>query len=347
MWPCYHRLGIVVGILFLGGITASAFGQAAPKRPAPRQAAAPPRSGGQPGRQQPARQPPAQQQPAARQGKQAAPKRPAAPFQLSRDDVARLDQALQTWQESSQEIKTFRCQFTLLEYDTVFGKVDADGNIIPAQSQGELKYATPDKGLYHITHRWNQAEKKFKQQPGEHWICDGKAIFEFNQEKQQLIEHVLPKNLQGKAIQDSPLPFVFGSDPGKLKQRYFLRIVTPPGVQGAIWLEAHPRFRGDAENFSLATLILDEETLLPSALELVMPNGKTRKVYRFEESKVNDPFRFFQRDFSKPSLPSGWTKVVDAPPAAPGPSASTGPSAQKPPPQGQPQARRPMREQLK
>ena len=37
----------------------------------------------------------------------------------------------------------------------------------------------------------------------------------------------MPPELQGKAIVDGPLPFLFGADAQKLKQRYYLRIITP------------------------------------------------------------------------------------------------------------------------
>ena len=64
-----------------------------------------------------------------------------------------------------------------------------------------------------------------------------------------LTESPLPKELQGKDIVDGPLPFLFGAKAEKLKQRYYLRIITPPDVQGQVWLEAWPRFLADARNF--------------------------------------------------------------------------------------------------
>ena len=92
--------------------------------------------------------------------------------------------------------------------------------------------------------------------------------------KKQVEEHRLPPELQGKAIANSPLPFLFGAEAQKLKQRYFIRIVTPPDVQDQIWLEAYPRFQQDAANFHHAQFVITTRGMSPFALMLVDPNGQ-------------------------------------------------------------------------
>ena len=135
----------------------------------------------------------------------------------------------------------------------------------------------------------------------EHWICDGKSIFEYSPAKKQLIEHKLPPELQGKAIANSPLPFLFGAEAKKLKQRYFIRIVTPPDVKDQIWLEAYPRFQQDAANFHHAHSLSPRKEMSPFALKLVQPNGKDYTVYQFYDIVVNDPLRLFKGDPFRPS----------------------------------------------
>jgi hypothetical protein len=102
-----------------------------------------------------------------------------------------------------------------------------------------------------------------------------------------------------------------------------MRVVTPPAVQGQIWLEAFPKHQADRANFARATVILDGVTLLPNAIEVHLPNGKSRHVHQFANSVVNQNalVRFLQGDFTKPALPRGWVKVEDTPRAvqAPGP----------------------------
>ena len=115
------------------------------------------------------------------------------------------------------------------KYDAVFGRSAATAE------KGELKFAAPDKGLMKI-------EAKDPKQ-SEQWLCDGKSIYQFDYPRKIVTEYVMPPELQGKGIGDGPLPFVFGVEAQKLKQRYFMRIITPPNVQNEVWLEAYPRYQ--------------------------------------------------------------------------------------------------------
>ena len=54
-------------------------------------------------------------------------------------------------------------------------------------------------GVYEITTEGNEERR----------VCDGKAIYQFDYKQKKLKEYPLPKNLQGKAITNGPLPFVF------------------------------------------------------------------------------------------------------------------------------------------
>ena len=182
-----------------------------------------------------------------------------------------------------------------------------------------IKYAAPDRGLF----RLESSEKDGKETPiedarAEHWICDGKSIWEYSPAKKQVIEHKLPPELQGKAIANSPLPFLFGAEAQKLKQRYFIRLVTPADVQGQIWLEAYPRYQQDAANFHHAIFIITTQGMSPFALRVVQPNGKDYTVYQFYDVVVNDKLRMFKGDPFRPFTPWGWQMIPDeSPPPQP------------------------------
>ena len=45
--------------------------------------------------------------------------------------------------------------------------------------------------------------------------------------EKKLKVHPLPKEMQGEAIADGPVPFIFGAKADKMKQRYWIRDVTP------------------------------------------------------------------------------------------------------------------------
>lgn len=237
---------------------------------------------------------------------------PRAPFRLTPQHEAYLDRVLQVWEQSSQRIETFECGFTRWEYDPVFGPPNAPRYV----DGGKLKYAAPDRGMFHVTHT-EKNEKMVAIEPdrAEHWICDGNSIYEYNHVKRQLVEHKLPPGLQGKAIADGPLPFLFGAEAKKLKQRYFIRIIqAPAGRTGETWLEAYPRFQRDAANFQRAELILANKDVMPLGLHIYLPNGKNHTAYQFHDVVTNDPLRFFKGDPFRASTPFGWKKIVEEAP---------------------------------
>ena len=80
-----------------------------------------------------------------------------APFQLSSAEQQFVNQVLMMWENQSNQINTYSCDFQRWEYDPVFGP---SGEIPLIKSQGQLTYAKPDKGSFKITdiHRWVQAD---------------------------------------------------------------------------------------------------------------------------------------------------------------------------------------------
>lgn len=236
---------------------------------------------------------------------------PAAPFTLSAEEQQRLDQVLAAWEQTNAQVKTFECRFTRKEYSPQF---NSDPRAPRFEDLGVIKYAAPDRGLMRVDG-----------QRQEQWICDGRSIFEYDYRQKRLVEHRLPAEMQGKAIADGPLPFLFGSTAEKLRSRYHLR-VTQESAPAEIWLEAVPRYARDAANFRRAELIL--KNMQPFAVQLYLPNGTDRTVYIFEDLRVNlgdrlDPLRrlgagLFREDPFRAATPRGWQKIVrDPPPAEP------------------------------
>jgi len=236
------------------------------------------------------------------------PQPPPPPFTLTPAEETRLDRVLLFWEQSSQNVKTFRCKFTRWEYTPVWGNQ-------PRQDEGELRYTAPDKAVYAIEGGRAREDKR-----EEKWICDGKSIFQYDFQKKQVIEHRLPPELQGKSIANGPVPFLFGAKAEQLKRRYWLRIVTPPDAKNEVWLEAHPRTIEDAQSFKWAEVILAvrENEVQPSAVQVYHPNGKDRTVYAFRDVVVNKPdLRHVFEDPFHARVPSGWQKVLEEAPQLP------------------------------
>jgi TIGR03009 family protein len=231
----------------------------------------------------------------------AAPAAPQVPFVLTWEEQRQLDQMLTAWEQRNREIRRFECKLTRWEY-TAF-----NNGTVPQPDEGELKYAAPDKGLFRVDGK----------RP-EQWMCDGRSVFQYDYttNPRKVKEYQLPPEVQGKGITDGPLPFVFGAEANKLKQRYFLRLVTPRDVQGQIWLEARPRFLRDAQDFHKAELILKSDGMVPFAIQLYLPGGKEHTVYQFEKVVINRRPLLIEPDPFRASVPWGWQKEVERPPQA-------------------------------
>ena len=237
-----------------------------------------------------------------------------------------LEQLLAEWEGQSSKIERYRCDFERWVYDPVFGP--RDPREAKTYAKGKIQYAAPDKGLFKIESIKANVPAAKPGEPAqwvdktdseiEHWVCDGTKIFEFSYPKKQLIERMLPKELQGKAIVDGPLPFLFGAKAEKIKARYWLRVVTPADIKGEFWLEAVPKYRRDAQNFKMVHVIIDQKDFLPKALQVFDPaydpqKRQTRTVFTFNNRDVNfsQGMQFFLGQFFQPKTPLGWKFISE------------------------------------
>jgi hypothetical protein len=117
--------------------------------------------------------------------------------------------------------------------------------------------------------------------------------------------------LQGQAIVDGPLPFLFGADANKLKARYWMRVEQQPN-QAQVWLVALPKFQAQAADFRAVEVILDRQRLLPTHMQVHLPNGD-RHMYTFNiaGATINSPLQKLQVFFQLPRLPVGWKRIVE------------------------------------
>jgi TIGR03009 family protein len=231
----------------------------------------------------------------------------AAPPWLPLDPARQkhIDDVLNYWEWSTSKVERYRCQFKRWEYETE----------LKTYSEGAIKYAAPDKGLFQVevfkqAPDWTPQEDGFR----EHWICDGKSIFEFDYNNKQLKQRPLPPGMQGTQIAEGPLPFLFGAKAAQIKQRFWMSVVTPSDAQAEYWLEAWPKTRDDAANFRMLVIILDQEDFLPKGMKMFHRNG-AQTTFAFEQRETNwslglSQLNPFLREFFEPKTPSGWKKVV-------------------------------------
>ena len=236
---------------------------------------------------------------------------------LSPEQQAALEQLLIAWEARNAKVTTWSCSFYKWQYNA-WSPADASGERLAfSESTGEIKYAAPDKGLFHVksSKQWNPEKRIYDARPansGEHWVCNGTSIYEFRHSERQLRETKLPPEMRGRAISEGPLPFVFGAKADTLKKRYSMRIITPTAVTDQIWLEASPKFQVDAANFSKVELILRAKDLMPFAIQIFKPGGQDRDVYQFDpRTSLIDRGLDLIRDFSRPLTPLGYTFIEE------------------------------------
>jgi TIGR03009 family protein len=147
---------------------------------------------------------------------------------------------------------------------------------------------------------------------GDHWVCDGKSVYQYRPDLKQLVEHPIPPQLQGQGIVDGPLPFLFGADAAKLKERYWMKLDQQQNQDPTqIWLVALPKFQAQAADMSEVDIILDAKMLLPLYMQVWMPN-RSHHTYIFDtkNASINNPLARIQAMFQRPGVPFGWKRVV-------------------------------------
>lgn len=283
-------------------------------------------------------------------------------FPLNQAYQEHVDQVLAYWESSSSQVERLRCQFNRFNYDSgVCNYVD------PATSQmvaheiagGIIKYESPDRAIIEVDKKriasppnaantnleYRDLDAATMEKQRERYVSSGDAIFFYDYAEKQLIKQNLPVELQGQGIKNSPLPFLFGAKAEELKARYWIRPITPDGVQEQWWLEVFPKRRQDAEHYSRAVIVLGGKEFLPIQIQLFAPDHNPVKVnladggvrpavlkyqiYDFHNSEKNfslglNVVRLWRDEFSpRPQTLLGWKLVEKEAPTM---------AAQQPPP---------------
>ncbi|TWT79235.1 hypothetical protein CA13_06330 [Planctomycetes bacterium CA13] len=257
------------------------------------------------------------QRPAANRS---APQQPFEPLNAAQQ--AQLNQLLLAWQQQSQGTKTLDCKFQRWHYDNQA----APAGIHATRADGVVKYASPDKGLFRVDSLvyfkgMKEGKPEFAGQPGmygEHWVCNGTQLIEFDRSEKKCNIQDLPPDMQGQQIFNSPLPFVFNLNAQEIQQRYWVRQVQAP-AEGLILIEAWPKRQDDRAQYKMVQIALEEKTFLPKALILYAPNFHPVNAakwdqYEFVEMKrngVGNALANFMQNFISDKPPSDWTIFRD------------------------------------
>lgn len=231
---------------------------------------------GQPqaGQQQVAQPQAAQPQANQRQPGEAQPPLAGAPFVLSGAEQAEMEQLLAAWEQQSNGTKRLETKFRRWHFDPLA----APAGVHATWAEGAIKYGAPDMGLFRVDQlkffsgivEGKPTYKSVDGQFGEHWVCNGKELLEFDRSKKECRIQQLPPEMQGKDILESPLPFVFNLNSARIKERYWVRRVEAPA--GLFVIEAHPKRQADRAQYLFVRIVINDKTFLPQALILYGPN---------------------------------------------------------------------------
>lgn len=230
---------------------------------------------------------------------------------------AGMDETLEKWSQASEKVNRLEGNVSRIVYDLTFET--------ESQAEGPFAYEKPDKGRIDIVPvavtekliaERNQIVAKAyadKKQPrirvkkkipenkdtpepydlvvceNEQWWCDGTRIFNLDMAKKQANVSLIPEEMQGGNIMDSPLPFLFGMPPERAKRRFEMGFHDGKfdPTASMVRLVIYPRLPQDGQNWHHADVLLDLKTMLPVAVQMYDPAETKITVYRFSDLKVN------------------------------------------------------------
>ncbi len=230
--------------------------------------------------------------------------------QLTPDEQARVDDVLNRWEQASRKHQRITIEFFRFEFKPVFTNMQ---NVPYHIDQGEADFDSSGKWLWKIKGEIVKG-KLVEGQRAEQMLFDGTSIYEFNYPGQVVTQYVLDDDMKGEDMVRAMLPFLFGTDVQKLKERYFIRLLDVPNLaKDEVCIDASPRFIDEARNYINARMILDMAKMKPTGLMLTLPTGNESYRYQFADVKINpmNPLDLIQRP--RPfafKLPSGWATEV-------------------------------------
>lgn len=233
--------------------------------------------------------------------------------------IARMDAILQRWEAVSRQNQTLYTTFERVD-ETKFGN---------KQFVGEALFKKPSLACldWHEVVVANDGSKR--KVFTERIVCGSDRVYQMIGPTKQVIVYPLPQDARRRQLEEGPVPFLFNMQMQQAKARYNWRLMKEvPGANGAAgtyFVEIQPLQKIDMEEFSKAWVKLNDQTLLPEALQLYAPNGTDKRTYTFKGIERNGPNNKANADdnFNGPAMAEvfkskyGYKIIVNQPGADP------------------------------
>jgi TIGR03009 family protein len=193
-------------------------------------------------------------------------------------DPKNLEKLLATWEMYSANLRTLDVRMTRTDRSPAW---DEDEHY-----EGRAMFKTPNRAWLDF-----QKEKEVKDPKTgartpklvayERIVCTGTEVWQYRCDTAQIFIYPLEKDVQQRALEEGPLPFLFNFKAAEAKKRYLMTLVDDHPSTPTIRII--PRLAIDQESFKVAWVTLDRQVfLLPRRVFLVAPDGKSSKDFQLK-----------------------------------------------------------------
>jgi TIGR03009 family protein len=254
--------------------------------------------------------------PNARPG-QPPPPRPAAPKSasvgptpLTPEQQKQIDEILAKWEQASSQIKTMYAEFEQLDKLALVQ--------VSKKYQGQAYLQRPNLAVLDLK---REDKEKNTYVPERRIVSTGKEVLEFDAAQRQVTVFPLPEDLQQRALEEGPLPFLFNMKVAEFKKRYHAYLHTSDEKSYTIVIQ--PLQAIDRDAFLTAKLVLNREKLLPDAIYTLSANREDQQHYLIKKLIINGTFSesmfAWNPAESQKMAQKGWRIVVNPGPTAEAP----------------------------
>lgn len=217
---------------------------------------------------------------------------PPANYKPTETELQQLDEFLARWEEFGRGVKRVSCNVHMREFD---GVLQQNSKTPVAHTWGQFRFISPNKFLYHIKGEFVYTEQKpegeWKEGQNE-WmiVLNSKEFLQYDYKNKKIVAYPVVSEEQDMdlTMDNGQFPLFFVAKANVLKERFYLRIVTPESRQKTqVWIEAFPRYARDAQQFQSITVILGLKDLQPTYMRKIAVNGKSKTDLTFEDVQVN------------------------------------------------------------
>ena len=188
-------------------------------------------------------------------------------------DPQKLEELLKHWEKNSANLQRLDVKMTRTDRSPAWGEDD--------RYEGRAMFKVPNLAWLDFQ-KWKEVDdpatkaKKNQLVPHERIICTGTEVWQYRCDTAQIFIYPLEKDVQQRALEEGPLPFLFNFKAADAKKRYDMTLVAENADASLIRIV--PRLPIDQDSFKLAFVTLDRQLfLLPRRILLMAPDGKSSK----------------------------------------------------------------------